>query len=128
MRRAGLIAATAVVLLFDIPWADYQTHSHWGGVGWIPFVAPPVRIVDCLQNALLFMPFGWFAGTERRRILTAGALGLGLSLLCEFTQVYSHNRFPSATDVVCNVMGTVIGAAAGRGVQAGWRSRAEDRR
>jgi glycopeptide antibiotics resistance protein len=112
--RTGLIAATAIVLLFDIPWLTFRAHSHWGRIGWIPFLSPPVRIADCLQNVLLFLPLGWFAVNDRRGIAAAGAIGLALSLSCELAQVYSHNRFPSVTDVVCNLMGTVIGAAAWR--------------
>lgn len=35
-----------------------------------------------------------------------------MSLLGEWSQVYSHSRFPSATDVVCNVIGAVAAALA----------------
>jgi hypothetical protein len=35
--------------------------------------------------------------------------------LLEFAQVWSHWRFPSATDLVMNVMGSIAGAAARRG-------------
>ena len=32
-----------------------------------------------------------------------------LSSATEWTQVYSHTRFPSTTDVSCNVIGAVLG-------------------
>jgi hypothetical protein len=53
------IAGVAV----DWPWGDLQNHTHWAKVGWIPFVSPPVRSFDVLQNLLLFAPFGFFVAT-----------------------------------------------------------------
>lgn len=39
-------------------------------------------------------------------------MALFVSLLCEWAQVYSHGRFPSATDVTCNVGGAALASAA----------------
>jgi VanZ family protein len=40
----------------------------------------------------------------------AAGVALALSLAGEAVQIYTHSRFPSATDVVCNVIGAVAGA------------------
>jgi VanZ family protein len=37
------------------------------------------------------------------------AAATGLSLVTEATQVYSHSRVPSMTDVVCNAAGAWVG-------------------
>jgi len=72
------------------------------------------------------VPFGWFvAGIRpdgggrwgwreglacRGPLVTAVLLGLALSLATEATQIFSHRRFPSATDVVTNTTGALVGA------------------
>ncbi len=101
-----------VILFVVVPWATFKTHSHWGEVRWVPFVSPPIKIRDIVANVLLYVPFGyWYsrAWPERRR--RAGWYGLGLTLVTEFSQVYSHGRFPSTTDVSANVIGAWLGVA-----------------
>jgi len=60
---------------------------------------------------LLYAPFGLFFPAAppkwRWRLLIATAVLL--SSATEWTQVYSHTRFPSTTDVSCNVIGAVLG-------------------
>jgi glycopeptide antibiotics resistance protein len=106
-----LFAAGLFVLAADFPW-DLQNHSHWATVGWIPFVSGPVRVVDIVQNVLLCSPIGWVAARRfpRRGQIVAAAVAASVSLVGEWTQLYSHTRFPSATDVVCNVTGAVAAA------------------
>jgi len=103
----ALIAITA-------PFGDFQTHSHWAKVNWIPFAPRSVKMSDVLANVLIYVPFGWFGRPTRlgRRVAEAALLALLLSAALEFTQVFSHNRFPSMTDVTCNVIGAFVGAAA----------------
>jgi len=97
-------------------------HSHWSKVAWIPFDPRPARIrpFDVAGNLLLCAPLGVVAGLSfTRGPLIAGALALALSLFVETMQLYTHSRFPSATDVVCNVTGAVVAAAVARyGVRA----------
>jgi VanZ family protein len=114
MRRAGLFLSALAALAADYPFADWQDHPHWANVAWVPFASPPVRPVDIALNMLLFAPLGFFAGLHARSTVRAAALavaiGLPVSLLGEWTQVYSHSRFPSATDVCSNMIGAVVAA------------------
>ena len=103
---------TAVILAIVVPWNGFLDHTHWGKVGWIPFISPPIKIRDIVANVLLYLPFGYLG---RRSI--GGRLGTSsvvvlaalLSFGSEATQLYSHWRFPSATDFTCNVLGAVSG-------------------
>lgn len=105
-----------LILLVLLPWRDFQGHTHWSKVAWIPFVSPPVRLRDIVANILLFAPLGATAAVTfgRGHVAAAALLGVALSLVGESAQLYSHSRFPSATDVVCNAVGTVLGAYAMR--------------
>jgi hypothetical protein len=58
VRRLLLILSIGVIALVVVPWGDFQGHTHWAKVGWIPFVSPPVRLRDMVANLLLFAPFG----------------------------------------------------------------------
>jgi glycopeptide antibiotics resistance protein len=108
----GLVAFAA-----DWPWGDLQNHTHWSRVAWIPFVSRPVTPFDILQNLLLFAPFGCFVGlstigSRRRGVLYAALLTTAIGFAGEASQLYSHSRFPSATDLTCNVVGAALAAAA----------------
>ena len=124
MRRfgvIGLIVSLVAALAADYPWGNWVGHTHWARVGWIPFYSWPVSIFDILQNTLLFLPAGFCArlALGPRARVWAPLLTLPVSLLGEWTQLYSHNRFPSATDLVCNLLGSMIGAwLAGRLVRS----------
>lgn len=112
---AGLVIASALVLVADFPWSDLQDHGHWSKIRWVPFMSPPLRLGDMTLNTLLCAPLGGFAGRLfRRPLLMAFGLSLALSVTAEWSQVYSHNRFPSATDVTCNVVGAVAAATLAR--------------
>lgn len=78
---------------------------------WIPFVTPPVKVFDIVVNVALYAPFGyWFVRwAGKKRSLLAVVAGASLSLVTEWTQLYSHSRFPSFTDVTCNVIGAIVG-------------------
>lgn len=71
-------------------------------------------------NTLLCAPLGGLSGRLfRRPLLAAFGLSLALSVAAEWSQVYSHNRFPSATDVTCNVAGAVTAATFARRFRPG---------
>lgn len=117
-RRYQLLLWIAVILAAVVPWTGFQPHSHWARVGWWPFLSPPVRLRDLVLNLLLYMPFGVFFVRQfpRRGWAVVGALVAGccLSLATEATQVYSHGRFPTMTDVVMNSAGALVGGVAAR--------------
>ena len=115
MKRAFLLFATGAVVLAVVPWGDFQGHTHWQKVGWIPFVSPPVRLSDILANVFLFIPFGAAVrvntpGWGRRALVATTLAAATLSFCGEAAQLYSHARFPSATDLVCNTFGAFLGA------------------
>lgn len=113
MTRALLaLLAAALIAAATFPW-DLQDHPHWYKVAWTPFASGVVRPHDLLLNAALYFPLGWFAPgwSIPRRMLAAAALALPLSAALETAQVWSHVRFPSATDVAMNLAGALVGAA-----------------
>lgn len=113
VRFPALVLACTLVLAADFPWGDVQYHSHWSNVGWIPFVSPPVRAIDIVQNLLLAAPIGIVMALAFRRGPAAAALtAIPFSLAGEWMQLFSHTRFPSATDLVCNIAGAAVAAAA----------------
>jgi glycopeptide antibiotics resistance protein len=109
--RFRLLVWILLICLAVVPWTDLQNHSHWARVQWIPFVTPPIKLADIIVNIVLYVPFGyWFVRWRgRRRAGLAVASAAALSLVTEWTQLYSHSRFPSLTDVTCNVIGTLLG-------------------
>ena len=109
--RSRLFLWALLIAACVVPWMDLQNHSHWSRVQWIPFVTPPIKLIDILVNIALYAPFGyWFVRWKGRRgSALAIASAASLSLVTEWTQLYSHSRFPSLTDVTCNVAGTIIG-------------------
>lgn len=103
----------ALIMFATVPWHDFQNHTHWMKVQWIPFVTPPVRLRDILINIAMYWPLGYLFARQsgdNRSWLRAALFALGLSLFTEWTQLYSHSRFPSLTDTTCNVVGTIWGA------------------
>jgi glycopeptide antibiotics resistance protein len=111
--RVGISLSIAIIVLVVVPWSDVVTHSHWGKVQWVPFLSPPVKIRDIVGNVALYLPFGYTSARQMIRanatVPRVAALAALLSLATEWTQLYSHSRFPSMQDVVCNVMGAACG-------------------
>ncbi len=101
-----------VVVAIVFPWRDLRDHTHWGKVAWLPFVSPPLKTVDIVGNILLYVPFGYLGSKNlrggRRQLVVLGCAAL-LSLLTEASQLFSHYRFPSATDLTCNLLGCFTG-------------------
>jgi len=101
------------ILLCVMPWTDLQDHAHWSRMQWVPFVSPPVRVVDVVVNTALYVPFGyWFleASTRRRRTWQVLAFAAALSAGTEWSQLYSHSRYPSVADLTSNVIGAWWGS------------------
>ena len=109
---------TGLIVLVVMPWANFQNHSHWQRVAWIPFVSPPVKVRDVVVNLLLYVPWGYFGARWMRDrpqcVWIIVALAATLSILTEASQLYSHGRFPSATDLMCNILGAYAGATIAR--------------
>ena len=108
----SLLLSLAIIILAVPPWIGFEGHTHWDRVGWIPFVSPPIRLRDIIANLLLFAPLGATLARNfpTRPVITVAVTSLLISVAGEWTQIYSHIRFPSATDVVCNVIGAVAAA------------------
>ena len=131
--RLLLIVWLVLFALLVLPWRDLQDHPHWYKVAWIPFRSP-VRLLDIAVNVAAFVPFGVLAalssGTIRRwhwpLVLIAAFL---LASGAEAAQLFSHWRFPSATDVASNVIGAALGAwmVWRRAPAGGLRERLSDR-
>jgi VanZ family protein len=114
-RRARFFTLwTLLIVAVVLPWTTFQNHTHWQRVGWIPFMSPPIRIRDVVLNVLLYVPWGYLGVRRRhgawREVITIVGFAAALSLATEATQLYSHGRFPSATDFTCNIAGALIGA------------------
>jgi hypothetical protein len=85
-------------------WSDFQWNRSF--------------IMDVTINIVGFIPFGFFCAgllgkTYRLKIsanyMITVLLGFGLSLAIELIQVYLPTRDSSLTDVICNVLGTIMG-------------------
>jgi glycopeptide antibiotics resistance protein len=103
----------AVILAATVAVRDFVGHTHWQKVQWIPFRSPPVKILDVVVNIALYLPFGYTlarALAHRARGWHAVVLAGALSLTIEWSQLYSHSRFPSLQDVLCDVLGAWVGA------------------
>jgi glycopeptide antibiotics resistance protein len=112
-QRLGALLWIALIVAAVLPWTSWQDHAHWTKIGWWPFISPPVRIRDIVINLALYVPLGYLlARAAPSRLVWLRVLGLSLvlSIATEATQIYSHSRFPSATDVAVNVIGAAIGA------------------
>jgi len=117
-KGARLALWCAIIAAAVVPWASYLTHTHWERVQWVPFLPPPdLRLRDLAVNVLLYVPFGVFyveAGRAVRSIRRAVVWAAVFSVLTELTQVFSHGRFPTTTDVLMNVLGAFVGAVVAR--------------
>lgn len=106
-----LVPLALILLATTWPISDYQDHAHWTAVEWIPFTHYQ-RAFDVVANVVLFVPFGWALAWrgERRGVGLAALVGLSLSLLVELSQVYTHNRIATVTDLLTNTTGAWLGA------------------
>ena len=112
-----LLVVLSIAPLF--PLSNYVGHPHWDLIRWIPFQDFSLSrniLKDVIGNILWFMMFGYLlryqlneGSVPLRTIATIIVVAGGISLSIEFFQVFCHNRIPSMTDVICNVLGAGIG-------------------
>jgi len=103
-----------VVVLLSLPWIGFTATPQWFRVHWIPFTDPADKPRDLLANIALFIPFGYSYVRHRPgrfRILEALLAALVVSIGAEATQLFSTERYPSATDVFAAMVGASAGAA-----------------
>jgi len=100
-----------IVWVISFPWNGLVAHPQWQRVHPIPFTDPADRPRDVIANIVLFVPFGYSYG-RRGALWQAVAIAAAVSITAEATQLFSSNRFPSATDVTSAVIGAALGAAA----------------
>jgi hypothetical protein len=111
-RAIPVFLGIVIIVAAAFPFGSLTAHSHWEKVGWVPFVSPPLKAVDVVGNVLLGVPAGLgLAARYAAGPSIAGVVVGAVSFLCEWAQVYSHRRFPSATDLVCNVGGAMAASA-----------------
>jgi glycopeptide antibiotics resistance protein len=103
---------TGIICFIVLPWFRPQNHVHLDLVQWVPFVTPPIRLRDIILNLLLYVPFGYLhvRCSNPVSIARTVALAAALSAVTECAQLFSHGRFPSTTDLVCNTAGAYLGA------------------
>jgi glycopeptide antibiotics resistance protein len=118
-RKSGVLWFFLVILALAplFPLSNYMGHPHWDIIRWIPFQDFSFSrntLKDVLGNIIWFMMFGYllhyqFSKGSIRAIASIIVVAGAVSLLIEFFQVFCHNRIPSMTDVICNVLGAGIG-------------------
>ena len=110
-KRVALALWTLLILAAVVPWRSYTDHVHWGRVQWVPFSTPPVKARDIVANILMYIPLGYLYTQQsgRGKVWRVIAYAALLSLATEVTQAFSHRRFPSAGDWICNVTGAFLG-------------------
>jgi glycopeptide antibiotics resistance protein len=111
VRRMPLWSLWVVVIwLVCLPWPGMapQADSH---VQFVPFAGAADRPRDIIANILLFLPLGYlFARSHPRRgYVLLSVTAAAISLTAESLQILSPARYPSATDVVVNTAGAVLG-------------------
>lgn len=113
-----VILVLALAPMFPV--SNFVGHPHWDRIHWIPFQGfsfSKNMLKDVITNTLWFMLFGYLLHYQLNRsshspwtVATITVLAGGASLSAELFQVFCHSRFPSMTDVVCNVVGAGLGA------------------
>lgn len=102
----GIFLAVAVILLATLYPGGGPLPRGWS----VSFATSPAPGADIVQNLLLFIPLGAALALARVRLLPTIVLGAALSFLVEFIQQWIPGRDPSVGDIVCNTLGTAIGA------------------
>jgi glycopeptide antibiotics resistance protein len=98
-----------LVWVISFPWGGSSSRPQWSRVHPIPFTDPADRPRDVLANVALFVPFGYSYG-RRGPWWKAVAIAAAVSVTAEATQLFSTDRFPSATDVTAALIGAAVGA------------------
>jgi glycopeptide antibiotics resistance protein len=122
----GLLPAYCVLLLFGTLWPFEFSLQHFDfsqphrTIEWIPFsYMCPKCGLDWKNkglNLLMFLPFGFMLGSLHRLKAGTDALaavtlwGALFSILIELTQYFEPARMTSASDVLMNTLGSLLGA------------------
>ena len=124
MYRVLLIVILVIVYGSLYPW-DFHSTQLAASPLWVLVHSWPTSVDrflfrDIAVNVLLYMPVGVFGFLAlRQNVRTAFAatatvlIALALSSSIEMIQLFDDARVCSASDVVCNVSGTVLGVALG---------------
>src|SRR5262245_50812077 len=104
-----------LVWVMSFPWVGFTPHPQWSRVHPIPFTDPADRSRDVVANIALFVPFG-YSYARRGAWWKAIVVAALVSVTAEATQLFSTDRFPSATDVSAGLIGAALGAVATRAV------------
>ena len=107
----------APLFLFVLAFSRQAITKKISAISWIPLRDPDgtrVSIPDFVQNLILFAPFGFcaflaLASEKKRRIWLILATAAGLSFSCEIIQLFTLDRTTSATDLLSNTSGAVLG-------------------
>jgi glycopeptide antibiotics resistance protein len=99
-----------VIWLVCLPWPGMAPQAD-SDVQFVPFSGAADRPRDVIANVLLFLPFGYLfvASHPRRGYLLLLGSAAAVSLTAESLQLLSPARYPSATDVVVNTGGALLG-------------------
>ena len=111
-RAVTLLLWIALIVIVTVPWYDLSNEPRWRAVAWLPFVSRPWNLLDVLLNFALYVPFGYWLlrqGTGAGSAWKVVAAALLLSAAAETSQVFSHRRIPSMTDLVTNAAGAWAG-------------------
>lgn len=112
---AVYLAAVAVITLDPVPGNPagnpllrslLRLVSSVPGFGWVDF-----DVAEFSANVLLFVPMGvlFTLLLGRWRWWLALAIGTAATLLIEFAQLFLPARFSTASDLVANTLGTLLG-------------------
>lgn len=111
-RRLWLLWIPLVWLL-SFPWIGFTLEPQWHRVHFVPLTDPGDKPRDMIANVLLFVPFGYSVARRRKpleALRRAAALAAVVSISAEAMQLFSTERYPSATDVSAAILGSLAGA------------------
>src|SRR5687767_1489999 len=93
---------------FSLPLTGFRVGPRFRHVNLIPFHR--VRPLDAARNFAYYVPAGIIGIELGLPLGPTVAIAAGLSAAAETAQIFSRNRFPSATDLVLNTAGAAVGA------------------
>lgn len=99
-----------------VPWRSFRAYPSFERIEFVPFAG---SMRSQILNLLAFIPLGFLGSRLGWTPKTIALVGAGTSLLTELLQLFSARRFSSATDVVLNTVGTLLGIIVARA----WQSR-----
>jgi VanZ family protein len=109
--RVVAIAWLILWAFYSLPFRSFTPVPQWQRVS-APHVGPFRHLKpDHVLNVLFYMPLAPIAVSVGCPLGAAVAVGTGLSLAAEATQLFSTRRSPDGNDVVANIAGTLLGAA-----------------